>query len=1006
MSDLLPSNYRDLLTYHAALRQFLNTSTAPAKPNPARAAKARDKLFKLSPSQFFELSTDVYDELQRRIDEVSSEPDFLLPKSSFHPKRNEARQKLGLLQQTRFRDLVSDILYEIERRDYHTSNEAPIEEPKSNPKGLGINSKDNVVTVQQSTIIPTKADLAWSSDEEEDTSRTQQKEAVLAVSNDHIRKNSDVKSINLSSHNKTASTNSFSSVVSPKNAKDYVGELNNAIKNKHSSNSGVNRGLSVSKGRNKDKEIELLLEEGTKMDKAITDLEQKNSLLQSKSEKFEQESQNLLKINGSLKDQVFNLEREIEVKNDQIKKLYNQIEIESNSRSLRNTNPNNVDVENLRKEVENLKLKLTTYETGNIESVLSLNSISNDEEIFHKLLSRNGLVPLSLLSSFRKLIHDFLTQLSLNIKNKSINSNDTFDLISKISKVSTNIANCATNTEKAELVRASISHAITATRYYTIYGEALPSLVIESALSEVVFTVYDFIQDVKLNNSETDGNLSVVEADITQANRSFNSQKFNTEQSIDQNNNREIDDQDESHVSPVKPLRMTKRGLNSLKPNESPISSPSNPLNLSISSDIANKSKGLETTKILTPKSTGLASLVSRYSPDPNRKINEDNINSNISTSSPLNDKAPTLRKSSSNNILSKVRQFEQQSENGSKTPSPSGKKVISPLQDSIVSQFGGKRRSSLESLEKPIELPKSKELNNLTNGIKKQESLNQVIQQKKTKAFTNNLDESDPSINDSYEDPLNNLDLASLKKAIAKDTENREIKTENKEVKVEDKEEAKEKKEKDKETTIPKALEEKPVKLVQPELKKDEPESESESEEEDEESEEEGESTEEEFDIEEFDIDNPDNTLSELLLYLEHQTVKVIATIQTLLTSIKAADSTNGELRKGSRAINDVVSQMVEATSVSMNQSRNAQLKEHGSWVVDTLSNAGRRMKDLTQNEQNKVEDEDYADKQFKQRLAGIAFDVAKCTKELVKTVEEANLKEEIEHLNKKLTK
>ena len=44
---------------------------------------------------------------------------------------------------------------------------------------------------------------------------------------------------------------------------------------------------------------------------------------------------------------------------------------------------------------------------------------------------------------------------------------------------------------------------------------------------------------------------------------------------------------------------------------------------------------------------------------------------------------------------------------------------------------------------------------------------------------------------------------------------------------------------------------------------------------------------------------------------------------------------------------------------------------------------------------------DGDYADKHFKQRLAGIAFDVAKCTKELVKSVEEASLKEEIEYLN-----
>ena len=165
----------------------------------------------------------------------------------------------------------------------------------------------------------------------------------------------------------------------------------------------------------------------------------------------------------------------------------------------------------------------------------------------------------------------------------------------------------------------------------------------------------------------------------------------------------------------------------------------------------------------------------------------------------------------------------------------------------------------------------------------------------------------------------------------------------------------------------------------------------------------------EEDFDVGQFDIEDPDNTLSELLLYLEHQTVKVISTIQTLLTSIKAADSTKGELRSGSRAINAVVSQMVDATSNSMNQSRNGQLREHGIWVVQSLEDSGRRMDMLCNSsskdgEDNEDDNEDYADKHFKQRLAGIAFDVAKCTKELVKTVEEANLKEEIEHLDARL--
>lgn len=46
---------------------------------------------------------------------VVSQP-FLIPKESFHPKRNQARQKLATLPPGRFKELASDVLYEIERR--------------------------------------------------------------------------------------------------------------------------------------------------------------------------------------------------------------------------------------------------------------------------------------------------------------------------------------------------------------------------------------------------------------------------------------------------------------------------------------------------------------------------------------------------------------------------------------------------------------------------------------------------------------------------------------------------------------------------------------------------------------------------------------------------------------------------------------------------------------------------------------------------------------------------
>lgn len=114
-----------LSEHYIALKRYLAASLRDEKGNP-RPNRARDKLLRLSPVQFQELSTDVFDELQRRQQAGRQQipgapnppptPDYLLPKDSFHPKRNQARQKLSTLPPTRFRDLATDVFYELERR--------------------------------------------------------------------------------------------------------------------------------------------------------------------------------------------------------------------------------------------------------------------------------------------------------------------------------------------------------------------------------------------------------------------------------------------------------------------------------------------------------------------------------------------------------------------------------------------------------------------------------------------------------------------------------------------------------------------------------------------------------------------------------------------------------------------------------------------------------------------------------------------------------------------------
>ncbi|KAK0632994.1 hypothetical protein B0T14DRAFT_533283 [Immersiella caudata] len=110
-----------LSQHYVSLKRYLSATSRDGNPKPP-PNKARDKLQRLTGVQFLELSTDVYDELQRR--ELISRrpngapppPDFLVPETGFHPKRNQARQKLSSLGSPRFRDLATDVFCELERR--------------------------------------------------------------------------------------------------------------------------------------------------------------------------------------------------------------------------------------------------------------------------------------------------------------------------------------------------------------------------------------------------------------------------------------------------------------------------------------------------------------------------------------------------------------------------------------------------------------------------------------------------------------------------------------------------------------------------------------------------------------------------------------------------------------------------------------------------------------------------------------------------------------------------
>jgi hypothetical protein len=113
-----------LADHHRVLMRYLGPRLRELRADP-RQARARDKLLRLSVGQFQELSTDVFDELTRREDERkrggpdqpgNPVPKYLLPRPTFHVKRNQARQKLSTLPVDRFQQLATDVFFELERR--------------------------------------------------------------------------------------------------------------------------------------------------------------------------------------------------------------------------------------------------------------------------------------------------------------------------------------------------------------------------------------------------------------------------------------------------------------------------------------------------------------------------------------------------------------------------------------------------------------------------------------------------------------------------------------------------------------------------------------------------------------------------------------------------------------------------------------------------------------------------------------------------------------------------
>ncbi|EGW32495.1 uncharacterized protein SPAPADRAFT_51046 [Spathaspora passalidarum NRRL Y-27907] len=1196
---------RDLAHHYKVLKQFLDISddqTSRSRAHSSRAERAREKLLKLSYTQFKELSTDVYDELKRRIDESKGEPDYLLPKNTFHPKRNQARQKLASLPQNRFKDLVSDISYELERRDLHkerngsttsssfhqhtrsnstnllqkqsshpqppyhpdsyypnedhyhhhpvnnksissssthrdTVEEQPIEEEEEEPKQLqlpGLIHSETSHSLQATKVVPTKANLEWSSDEEEEEHEQVQEESHRysfeknSQSSEHLEKSFEA--VPQEQHKEQTVEEPKEVVPVEENVhkvdsaellqlqsrlEDIQQQLSQSHKEKEELQNQLEsvRGdhdYSVTQNKSLSEELENIGQEKQAWSSKISDLEQELEKVKSANASLRLENQSIKNqphgnSNGSSSPQKKSINRDIDLFLEKLENLdINKANSPTSSISSAATiTPLATD---LRNQVKLWQRRYEELRSSNIAKEIKKSSINKPE--LKPYVSPQGLISIRLVSDVYALIDSFF----IYINQPNFDSDILFEKISKISIVINEIANQGecnhlNTNEHSMLLREAVTHALTATRYHATYKNLLPKFVVEKAINELVFLVCDLIAVCKLN--ENSANMRILEPQSgekakthqkqSSLNEDFGVRPLRMANKLKQsrspthetatlvsdalpvaNKNSQpspfVEAEQTMNEAESSPFLEKKKSLSperirlpekkeperasteeesspflekkkSLSPErvrlpeknttpERQIKNGSSSLNSPLRSvnKLASKFENTKTTPTSSPQQS-LPYSKDRSTPSPSNGVRE--LAQRLTTSAEGVEKNETPSRTPKKSILDKVRQFEISPQLQRRTESPPRETSESNGSTSYTGNDTSREVVNNEPIAKKAEeVPRSvsggsrgllQSLRARVNDADKVSTDGEgdagAINKSDTTTSDNELDntstaETTPS-EETDEHESHDDDYEKSPNVSTVVPENKSLPVSQETLPASEPEEE--------EVNVPVAVSKRDVSFGEPrgdfkakEMEKkpsksvtiQEPEQDSEDEDEDDAEMEKARQRQEarksmaaaHFNIDLFDIDDPDNTLTQVLLYLEHQTVEVINTIQSLLVAIKKPEVTRGELRIKSSAITKVITQMTEATRTSMNQTRNYALKEHGSWVVQSLEDCTHRMLVLCKPREDKS-DSQFGDKNFKQRLAGISFDIAKCIKELVKSVEEASLKEDIAQLETRLS-
>lgn len=494
--------------------RFLNAEQDASNP---RQNRARDKLTRLSRTQFQELSTDVYDEVQRRAIQPEAEAISLAPNLAFHPKRNQAREKLSSLPTARFKDLVSDVFCEIERRFPNVAQfQNHTQPPLSNKGGALRNEEGRPTDVQerdsprgnqsnnvyrQTAVIPNKSRMM----EDDGDSDYENELKSPKVETDHA-------SINSSDYGRPNTRSGNGSLLDQKTARGYESQIQ--VLQAKINDLEVNLKENPLASRQMKREMEDLLERNDKMEEELAELRSAQST--QKSEGLDKQVLQLKSENERLKLDLNEQQRIADEVRREAEGFLNEMRTMTERESVVYERS-----EKLQSQVVSLEAEIKHWREKVQQGKSELRQIKGTSHFFSPLVdfsdpkSESFVVPAGVINA--KTVLKFQASIDTLLRTARTQRPQLLDDMSTIVQTIQNIERDLTSSHAAiahdsrveklkQRMLSTTTNLTTACRNHINGGVFSPVSLVDAAASHLTSTVIEIVKSCKLKQSVGDEN--------------------------------------------------------------------------------------------------------------------------------------------------------------------------------------------------------------------------------------------------------------------------------------------------------------------------------------------------------------------------------------------------------------------------------------------------------------------------------------------------------------------